>query len=181
MFTGDQVKLDIGFDVARDRLACLADGRWLQDASRDSYGAGIVGFTRVGPTPALSKLVRVHVRKLPAAADYAGLAIRWEAAGQAGLLFPVLDADLTVTPAAGDTCTLALAAVYRPPLGVVGAGLDRAVLRGVATTTIRAFLRQVAEAMLRTDVTERRDVRLCGARPNSDGLDSPGDGSGSFS
>ena len=41
---------------------------------------------------------------------------------------------------------VALAGCYRPPLGRLGAGLDRAVLSRVATATIRALLRSVAEA-----------------------------------
>jgi hypothetical protein len=147
MFACDQVLLKVSFDVARDRLASLAHGQWLLDTSQDSYSAGAVGFTRVGPAPALSKVVRIHVRRLAATQDRAGLAIRWEASGPAGALFPVLDADVTVTPAADGSCTLALTAVYRPPLGAVGAGLDRAVLRRVATATVRAFLNRVAKAI----------------------------------
>lgn len=151
VFAGDRVELDIGFDVAKDRLAGLAPSRWLLDASRDSYDAGTVGFARVGPAPGLSKLVHVHVRNLPATDDHAGLAIRWEAVGQAGALFPALDADITVRPAEGGGSTLELAAVYRPPLGVVGAGLDRAVLRRIAAATVRAFLSQVAAALVSAD------------------------------
>jgi hypothetical protein len=152
MFAGDRIELNIGFDVARDRLADLAAGRWLLDASQDSYGTSTTGFTMVGPAPGLSKLVRVHVRHLLATQDRVGLAIRWEAGGPASALFPVLDADITLTPAVGGTSTLALAAVYRPPLGTVGAGLDRTVLHRVATATVRAFLNRVAEAILHADV-----------------------------
>jgi hypothetical protein len=162
MFAGDQVELNIGFDMARGRLADLAEGRWLLDASQEAYGASTVGFARVGPSPGLSKLVRVHVRKLPGTEERAGLAIRWEAIGQAGALFPVLDADITVTPAADGTSTLALAAVYRPPLGLVGAGLDRAVLHRVASTTVRTFLSRVAEAILGADTMSDTVVPRCG-------------------
>jgi hypothetical protein len=158
MFAGDQVELNIGFDMARGRLAGLADGRWLLDASQDSYGASTVGFARVGPAPVMSKLVRVHVRKLPDSEDRAGLAVRWEAVGQAGALFPVLDADITVMPTGDSASTLALAAVYRTPLGVVGAGLDRAVLRRIATATVRAFLYRVAETILNADTAIDADV-----------------------
>jgi hypothetical protein len=142
------MELKTGFDVARDRLADLALGGWLLNVSREAYGSGITGFVRVGPAPGLSKLVRVHARRLPATPDHAGLAIRWEAVGQAGALFPVLDADITVRPTAGGASTLALAAVYRPPLVAIGAGLDRAVLSRIASSTARAFLNRVAEAIL---------------------------------
>ena len=46
----------------------------------------------------------------------AGLALRWEATGAGGRLFPVLDADLTLAPD-GEGTVLPLAGSYRPPLG----------------------------------------------------------------
>jgi len=36
---------------------------------------------------------------------------------------------------------------YRPPLGRLGAGLDRAVLHRVASATIRALLRSIADEL----------------------------------
>ena len=39
---------------------------------------------------------------------------------------------------------LTMAGSYRPPLGSLGEALDRAVLRRVATATIRSFVAQVA-------------------------------------
>ena len=148
MFTGDQVQLDISFDAARDRLASLAQGWWLLDASRDSIGRGVIGYTRVGPLPGLAKLVSVHVERLPGSHDRAGLALRWEVPGPTGVLFPMLDADITLIPAQDGGSVLAIAAVYRPPLGALGAGLDRTVLHGIATATVRAFLNRAAEAIL---------------------------------
>jgi hypothetical protein len=73
--------------------------------------------------------------------------LRWEAAGAAGSLFPVLDATITISPAGRSTARLALAGCYRPPLGHLGAALDTAVLHRVATATISSLLRSVAEAI----------------------------------
>ena len=39
---------------------------------------------------------------------------------------------------------MALAGVFRPPLGALGQALDRAVLHRVAVTTIKGFLARVA-------------------------------------
>jgi hypothetical protein len=69
-------------------------------------------------------------------------------AGPGGALFPALDADITLAPAGVRAATLTLAGAYRPPLGAVGAMLDQAVMRRVATATIRAFLHHVAEAIV---------------------------------
>jgi hypothetical protein len=42
---------------------------------------------------------------------------------------------------------LSLVGSYRAPLGKPGAELDRALLQRVASTTIRAFIRRVADAI----------------------------------
>ena len=44
---------------------------------------------------------------------------------------------------------LALAGAYRPPLGRLGASLDRAILHTVAAATMRCLLHSVAEALVR--------------------------------
>ena len=146
MFAGDETRLDVSFAVARERLIHLADGGALLGPSEDAYDRGTAGLIRVG-IPGLSKLVRVQVRKLPWTDEYAGLAIRWEATGSGGGLFPVLDADIRLAPAGEQAITLTLAGVYRPPLGPLGQGLDRALLHRVALTTIRRFAAQVADTL----------------------------------
>lgn len=140
MFVGNQVYLDIGYAVARERLLRLGDSSALFGASADAYGTARVGVAGA------SKLVRVQARELAWADLSAGLALRWEATGPGGSLFPVLDADLTLSPAPGlgSRSVLELAGVYRPPLGLVGQALDRTVLHRVAVATVRRFLARVA-------------------------------------
>jgi hypothetical protein len=140
MFVGDQVYLDIGYAVARERLLRLGESGALFGASDDAYGTARVGMAGV------SKLVRVQARELSWADLSAGLALRWEATGPGSGLFPVLDADLTLIPApgTGSGSVLELAGVYRPPLGLMGQALDRAVLHRVAVATVRGFLARVA-------------------------------------
>ena len=150
MFVGDEVLLDVSFVAARARLANLTRGGSLLSASKDAYGEGITGLARVGPlgsAPGLSRLVEVHVRDLPDAADSARLALRWAATGPGGRLFPALDADLTLRPAGEQVTVLALVGAYRPPLGALGAGLNRAILHRVAAATIRTFLSRLADAI----------------------------------
>jgi ribosomal protein S14 len=143
MFVGDEVQLQVGFAIARERLRQLAEGGALLGTSEDAYDHGTTGLERVG-VPGLSRLVRVQVRELASTDQSVGLAIRWEATGPSGGLFPVLDADLTMASVEERVTILTLAGAYRPPLGTVGAALDRAVLHRVASATIRAFLAQVA-------------------------------------
>ena len=139
MFVGDEVRLDIRFAVARERLTRLGESGALSGPSEDAYGPGL---TRVG-VAGVSKLVRVQVRELSWTDLTAGLALRWEATGPGGGLFPVLDADLKLAPD-GTGTMLTMAGSYRPPLGSLGEALDRAVLRRVAAATIRSFVAQVA-------------------------------------
>jgi hypothetical protein len=156
MFVGDEMRLDISFAVARGKLMRLSEGGVLSGASEDAYGTARVGVAGV------SKLVRVQARELSWAGHSVGMALRWEASGPGGALFPVLDADLTLTPAPDPDpgSVLALAGVYRPPLGSLGEVLDRAILNRVAAATVRRFLTQVA-------------AQLTG-QPVPDGAEAPG-------
>ena len=140
MFIGDEVRLGLGFAVARQRMLLLGESGALTGASQDAYGTARVGVVGI------SKLVRVQARALSWADHSVGMALRWDATGPGGGLFPVLDADLTLTPAPGPSAgsLLTLAGVYRPPLGPAGQALDRAILHRIATATIRRFLTQVA-------------------------------------
>jgi hypothetical protein len=148
VFVREEVRLDLGFQVARDRLAKL--DRWFLTASNDAYSeeiADLAGIGSRGAAPGLSKLAEVRFQTLAARDGYAGLALRWEGRGLGGRLFPVLDADLTLTSAGENATVLTLAGAYRPPLGSLGAELDRLVLHRVAEATIRNFLRRVATAL----------------------------------
>ena len=62
---------------------------------------------------------------------------------------PALDADLWLTPAGEHSARLSLAGVYRPPLGALGTGPDRAVFHRVADATARSLLARVADALTR--------------------------------
>ncbi len=139
MFVGDEVWLDVSFASARERLTRLGDSGALAGPAEDAYGPGLA---RVG-IAGLSKLVQVQVRQLSWTDLSAGLALRWEATGPGGGLFPVLDADLKLAPD-GPGTMLTMAGSYRPPLGPLGEALDRAILRRVAAATIRSFVVQVA-------------------------------------
>ena len=152
VFVGDEVRLDVSFAAARAGLATVTRDGLLLGVSEDAYGEGITGLVRVGPlgsVPGISRLVEVRARELAESDHRAGLALRWSAAGSGGQLFPALDADLTLRPAGEHATVLGLVGAYRPPLGALGAGLDRAILHRVAAATIRAFLSRVADAIVR--------------------------------
>jgi hypothetical protein len=150
MFVTQELMLDVSFQAAQARLANLARGGELSGSSETAYEDGLASSLRVGPfgdVPGASKLVRVSLLDPVYRGEAMRLGLRWEATGVTGGLFPVLDADISLTPAGEETTRLALAGVYRPPLGRFGAGLDRVILNQVATATIRVLLRSVADAL----------------------------------
>lgn len=150
-----------GFAAARDRLAALAhSGLLLTAAQAASNGAGAsdgsAGLARVGPlgpVRGLSRVVEVQFGDLVAHEESAQLALRWEAVGPGGGLFPALDADITLARVEDQETVLTLTGVYRPPLGNVGAGLDQAILHRVAVATVRDFLGRVSAAISSSEAT----------------------------
>jgi len=153
MFVAAEVLVDLSFPAAAARLANLARGGSLTRASEGAYGAGLAGLARVGPlgaVPGMSRLVKVHVREVVIRGESAVLALRWDATGPGGRLFPALDADIRLTPAGERSTRLSLAGVCRPPLAVLGARLDKAVFHQVADTTVRALLARVADVLARS-------------------------------
>jgi hypothetical protein len=151
MFVAEEECLAVGFGVAQARLANLLRSGALITSSADGYEQGITGLARIGPlgsAPGVSKLVEVQFGELAIRGDSAKLPLRWHATGPGGVLFPALDADLMLTALNEDATMLRLAGAYRAPLGKAGATLDRAVLQRVATATIEAFIRLVADAVV---------------------------------
>ena len=161
MFVREELLLDAAFPAARERLAALAhSGSLLTAAQAASDGAGTsegaIGLARVGPlgpVRGLSRIVEVQFGELAAHEGSAQLALRWQAAGPGGGLFPALDADITLARVDDQATTLTLTGVYRPPLGSVGAGLDQAILHRVAVATVRDFLGRVGAAISSSEAT----------------------------
>jgi len=91
MFVSDEAALDISFEVALARFAALAGSGALTRVSADTYAAGA--------SPGGPWLARSRFRDLITRPGRAVLAVRWETSGHDGEPFPVLDADLTLTPA----------------------------------------------------------------------------------
>ena len=149
MFVVQDVTIGAGSRVAQARLANLLHGSWLAETSQAACEGGVAGLLRVGPAgPVAAKLVRVCFLDPVYRGDVMTVGLRWEAAGAGGGLFPVLDANISICPAGGGAARLALAGSYRPPLGRLGAGLDRVIMHKVAAATVRCLLHSVAEALV---------------------------------
>ena len=151
MFVRAEAQAEISLTLAQARLGDLARAGWLLSASQGAYGAGATDLARAdppGPVREESMLVNVHFRDMTADRGSAHLALRWEAIGPGGELFPTLDADITLSPAGEHATTLTLAGVYRPPPGNLGGEVDQVVLRRVAEATIHTFVNRIADAII---------------------------------
>jgi hypothetical protein len=148
MFVAEELTVSTGSSAAQARFENLVHGDWLAGASEAAYDGAVTGLLRVGPAGQVAaKLVRVAFLDPVYRGDVMTIGMRWEAAGATSTLFPVLDANITISPAGDQTARLALAGSYRPPLGRLGAGVDRAVMHQVAAATMRSLLRNVATAL----------------------------------
>lgn len=150
MFVSHEVTLPSGYEVACTRLANMISQGALYGVSDAAYEGAAKALLRVGPfgeRPGLSKLVRVRVMDPVRRGATMTAALRWEATGHTGGLFPVLDADLMLMPDGAEESRLGLVGSYRPPLGRAGAVLDKAIMGRVAISTVRALLNNLAEAI----------------------------------
>jgi hypothetical protein len=151
MFIGAEVQLDLGFDATQARLATLVRGGLLPRASGGAYEEWQACLGQIGPwvtALGMCPLVQVLVRDMVTRADCATWTMRWEVTWPGGSLFPALDADIKLTPAGPDATVLAVCGAYRPPLGVLGVGLDRATMRQTAEVMIQSFAISIRMAIM---------------------------------
>lgn len=150
MFMADEITVPAGFAAAASRLLHVINKGVLRNASTAAYEAGLTAILRVGPFGEMrgaSKLIRVQFLAPVRRGATMTVPLRWESAGPAGDLFPVLDADLILARHGDDRVHLGLSASYRPPFGRAGAALDRALMKHVAAATIRSLLENLALAI----------------------------------
>jgi hypothetical protein len=153
MFVESHVTLPLPIERAEPEVVRALRGSCLQHRSARAVGAGLqLMFVRPTLLPhRLAKLVRATVGEPYAASRTIVLPMRWEAVGPTARFYPALDARIGLTPVAELTTVLSLVGTYQPPMGRLGAGLDRAAMWRIATATVDTFLHQL-EATVR-DVT----------------------------
>lgn len=159
MFVTEETTIALPFGWAAAQLGSTIESGWLDEVSDQAYAAGLAVLARVGPKARLgdvsghAKTVRVSLswpRERKTSATYA---LRWEAIGPAGGLFPVLDADLSLTRVDAGRTRLAISACYRPSPGTLSVQLDRLLLSRMARTTVRSLLDSVVREMTRPNRT----------------------------
>ncbi len=150
MFISTEIRLDIGFSAAQDKLAELARDGLLGRVSADAYDQWQAGLVRAGPRGTMLgmyRIARVQVTGMVTHGNSALWAMRWEVAGRGGVLVPALDADIKLTPAGPDATVLTVSGVCLLLLARLAAGQDPAVTRQVAQEASQVFTSHIAASI----------------------------------
>lgn len=149
MFVEDFTDVDLPFAEVGRRLAGEPAG-WLGPCAERAEEAGADLVVRIGPgglPTAARQRVRVQTGTPRTREDSIVVPVAWRTM-RLQALFPSLEGDLEAAPLGDDRCRLTLSGQYSPPLGAVGASLDRRLLHRVAASTVRSFLGEVAQALV---------------------------------
>lgn len=150
MFVSADLEVALPFDTAADALERAMSDGGLVSESRRAISDGLEFVMPVGPRGSHFPSREVFVHMLPARRSDGRMvvALRWETTGPTGRLFPALDADLQLEAAEGDgTSKLSIIGRYQAPLGPFGETLDRVVMFKVASATMTAMLKEVANRL----------------------------------
>lgn len=74
------------------------------------------------------------------------LPLAWKAIGAEAFL-PSLEGELEAAALGEELTQIGLSARYKPPLGGIGAALDRLFLHRIAEATVRDFMQRIADAI----------------------------------
>lgn len=148
VFLQDFVDVDQPEAVVGRRLATAQ--AWLGRLASAAADDTETQLVRLGPSSSLGDLlareVRVRLGRPSSQGEGVVVPLRWEDARRPSL-FPVLDGNLEVASLGAGRSRIVLNASYRPPFDGVGRAIDQALLHRVAESTVRAFLRKVAETL----------------------------------
>ena len=150
MFMTEETALGLLPSRAEARLGSLIESSWLGEASDHAYAAGLAVLPRAGPPGDVRRLAKTMQVRLSGPCERmsgAAYALRWVAAGPAGDLIPVLDADLSLIQVDASRIRLVIIACYRPPLGTLGVQPDRLLLKRAARATLQSLLDSLAREM----------------------------------
>lgn len=148
MLVYDFTHIPLPIAAVRSRLLEVT-GLW-QHVAEAAYDEGEDLLSRVGPfgpVPGLSKAVSVKAGTVRDRDDGFVMPLQWSATGTTEL-FPVMVADLEITPLGAQLTQLRFSGSYDPPMGSLGRQLDRLLLHQLAEATVRALLKQLVAALL---------------------------------
>jgi hypothetical protein len=143
--------LELHLPFGEVERALLADpASWLPGMAIEAEEQGErllvdVGF-QVGDDRRIDREIQIEVGEPVSVPSTMMLPITWKAKHGAGA-FPQLDADIEIGALGAERTQLSMSARYRPPLGMIGRALDRALMHRVAEATVKDFLDRVGERL----------------------------------
>jgi hypothetical protein len=147
MFVRSYTEVDQPFEDLRPILLDRPD-RWLPGLATDAGERGELLLAEVGFGSERKRVEKQVLIELGAPMEFPSrliVPLEWRPLSGRSLL-PKLEGDLEVAPLGPNRTHVSLSARYRPPLGVVGQALDRALLHRVAEATAKDFVDRVAAA-----------------------------------
>jgi hypothetical protein len=153
MFAADEVSIPARFDVAAAQLCDLINRGGLRSACEAAYAEGLAAELSAKPSgraQQFSQLVRVLFLEPAYRGGTMTVALRWEATGVAGGVFPILDANLILARDGDGHSLLALTGTYRPPFSAAAPGT--ASMHRLATAANRSLLAHVAGTIATPDL-----------------------------
>jgi hypothetical protein len=147
MFVRSFVDLAIPFSALEGDLLEGADS-WVA-VMREAEDRGQRLLAEVGfevDTRRVDKEIEIRVSTPYRSDNRIVVPFTWRANG-AARLFPQLEADLEIAAVGASRSQISLSGTYRPPLGLLGRALDRALLHRVAEATVKDFIDRVAERL----------------------------------
>jgi hypothetical protein len=146
MFVHHESEIALPMSEVERRLEGLRSD--LGSMANVAYREGEELRARVGPgAGAVAKEVRLVIGTPEIHKSGLFYPVRWSAIGSENL-FPRLTADLVLSHVGHDRTRIVLEGTYQPPLGALGKMVDRALLRRVADSTVRAWTEALADSLV---------------------------------
>ncbi len=153
MFLRSYVELDL--PIADVELALLhTPAEWIPGlaSSAEEHGHQLLGEVGLPVSGRhVGKQVEIELGAPVRTSGRTWLPVTWRATGPRGI-FPNLEGELEVASLGPHLTQLGLSARYKPPFGLVGESLDRALLHRVAEATIHDFVERVGVALRQQQV-----------------------------
>ncbi len=140
MFVTEESALGLPIGWAVAQLGSTIESGWFHEISDQAYAAGLAVLAQAVPPADVDgppKSLRVRLSGPRERMTGVAYALRWEARGPAGGLFPALDADLSLIRVDAIRTRLAIVACYRPQPGLQ---LDRPLLSRAAQMTLQSVV-----------------------------------------
>ena len=144
------MEVDLPFAEAERRLLECPDD-WIPGLAREAQNRGEDLLAHVGFGPEHLRVTRDVRITLGTPVEFPSktvLPISWRAVNRESL-FPSLEGDIEVASLGPERSQLAISARYRPPMGVIGNVMDKALLHRVAEATVKDFLDRAAGRIAR--------------------------------